>query len=308
LQPLVEESVRLMRAVLPGGVRLDCYCSVDTPAVAANPTQVKQVLLNLGVNAAYAMQGRSGDIFIRVESFTQELLPEQREPNLRPGHYARIVFSDTGHGMDAPTRKRIFEPFFTTKPAGEGTGLGLAVVQGIMQAHEGAITVSSELGRGSRFELYFPAASFTASTLDSNEIAGPASEGAGQKILYIDDDDSQLFMVKRMLERWGYSVITFREQREAIEAVKAGEIDFDLVITDFKMPGVSGVDVARAIRDVRPSLPVLMVSGYINDQLRQQADAAGVRELFAKPHEEEDLRDTIQRLIPSPLNGDEKSL
>jgi CheY-like chemotaxis protein len=304
----VEESVRLMRAVLPGGVRLDCYCSVDTPAVAANSTQVKQVLLNLGTNAAYAMQGQSGDIFVRVESFTQDAFTKQLDPNLKPGHYARIVFSDTGRGMDDTTLKRIFDPFFTTKPVGEGTGLGLAVVHGIMQTHEGAIIVSSELGKGSHFELYFPAASTSAAALGPDDVSGPASEGFGQKILYVDDDESQLFLVKRMLERWGYSVITYREQREAIEAVKSGEIRFELVITDFNMPGMSGVEVACALREVRPDLPVLMVSGYINDELRAQATTAGVRELFSKPHEEEDLRDAVQRLVPHPLKGSRNSL
>jgi PAS domain S-box-containing protein len=300
LQPIVDESVRLMRAVLPGGVRLDCHCSVDAPAVAANPTQVKQVLLNLGTNAAHAMRGQSGDIVIRVESFMQEVFTQQHDFNLRPGHYARIVFSDSGHGMDQATQKRIFEPFFTTKPVGEGTGLGLSVVHGIMQNHAGAILVSSAPGKGSRFELYFPTAGSTVATLSPHELAGPSSEGAGQKILYLDDDESQLFMVKRMMERWGYSVVTYREQREAIEAVKAGEIYFELVITDFKMPGMSGLDVARALRDLRPELPVLMVSGYINDPLRAQATAAGVRELFSKPHEEEDLRDAVQLLLPPP--------
>jgi CheY-like chemotaxis protein len=205
--------------------------------------------------------------------------------------------------MDTATQARIFEPFFTTKPMGEGTGLGLSVVQGIMQSHAGAIFVSSEVGKGSRFELYFPTAGATAATLDTDEVAGPASEGAGQKILYLDDDESQLFMLKRMLERWGYSVITYSEQREAIEAVKAVEMHIDLVITDCKMPGMSGLDVARALREVRPDVPVLMVSGYINEALRAQARSAGVRELFAKPHEEEDLRDAIQLLLPPPARG-----
>ena len=303
LQPIVEESVRLMRAVLPGGARVDCYCAVEAPTVAANPTQVKQVLLNLGANAAHAMQGQSSDIFIRVESYTKERFDTHGSPHLKPGHYARIVFSDTGRGMDAATQKRIFEPFFTTKPAGSGTGLGLAVVHGIMQSHEGVITVSSEPGKGSRFELYFPSASGNVAGLGANEVAGPASEGAGQKILYIDDDESQLFMVKRMMERWGYSVITYREQREAIEAVKSGEIHFDLVITDFNMPGLSGLEVACALRDAQPALPVFMVSGYINDQLRAQAAAAGVRELFCKPHEEEEIRDALQRVLKPPLKS-----
>jgi CheY-like chemotaxis protein len=289
-----------MRAVLPGGVRLDCYCDSDTPAVAANSTQVKQVLLNLGANAAQAMKGRAGEIVVRLERFTQDASSQETSANLKPGQYARILFSDTGHGMDAETQRRIFEPFFTTKPLGQGTGLGLAVVHGIMHAHQGAILVSSEPGKGSRFELYFPSSVASAGALGPSEVSGPASEGCGQQILYVDDDESQMFLLKRMLERWGYSVHTYREQREAIEAVKAGEIRFALVITDFKMPGLSGLEVACAVREARPELPVIMISGYINDELRAQATSAGIRELFSKPHEVEDLRDAVQRLIPPP--------
>jgi CheY-like chemotaxis protein len=246
------------------------------------------------------MREQTGEICVRVESFTQQIFSQKNGFSLRPGCYARIVFSDTGHGMSASTKNRIFEPFFTTKPVGEGTGLGLAVVHGIMQSHEGAIFVSSEVGKGSKFELYFPTASASADALSPHEVASTVSEGAGQIILYLDDDESQLFMFKRMLEWWGYRVIAYREQLEAIEAVRNGEISFDLMITDYKMPGISGLEVARAVRDVRPNLPVLMVSGYINDHLRSQATAAGVRELFSKPHEEEDLRDAIQELLPPP--------
>lgn len=132
--------------------------SVDTPPVAADPTQVKQILINLGTNAAHAMHGQPGSIDICVEGFTLDTTSARLDLNLRPGRYARITFSDTGDGMDAATQRRIFEPFFTTKPPGEGTGLGLSVVHGIMQAHDGVIVVQSESGKGTCFELYFPSA------------------------------------------------------------------------------------------------------------------------------------------------------
>jgi two-component system cell cycle sensor histidine kinase/response regulator CckA len=298
LPSIVEESARLLRAALPGGVRIECRCAADTPSVVADPTQVEQVLLNLGTNAAHAMEGRSGSIDIRVEGITLDEASARFDLNLRPGRYARLVVSDTGHGMDAATQRRIFEPFFTTKPAGKGTGLGLSVVHGIMQAHEGAIVAHSELGRGSRFELYFPRAQAVADTLGMTEDAGPTSEGRGRHILYIDDDEAQVFLIKRMLERWGYRVSAYLEQREALDALLAGEHRFDLVVTDFNMPGISGLDVARAIRDARPKVPVIVVSGYITDALRAQAAAAGVRELISKPHEVEELRDAVQRHMP----------
>ncbi len=299
LTAIVEESAGLLRAALPAGVSIEYRCAADTPSIVADPTQVQQVLLNLGTNAAHAMEGRSGSIDILAEGITLDEASAQLDFNLRPGSYARVVVSDTGHGMDAATRLRIFEPFFTTKPPGKGTGLGLSVAHGIMQSHDGAIIAHSEPGKGTRFELYFPRASEAVAALVTTEKASPASEGRGQHILYIDDDEAQVFMLKRMLERWGYRVSAYLEQREALAALLAGA-HFELVITDFTMPGMSGLEIARAIRDARPGLPVIVVSGYITDELRTEAAAAGVRELIAKPHEVEELRDVVQRLIPPP--------
>jgi PAS domain S-box-containing protein len=303
LAPIVEESARLLRAALPGGVRIECRCAADLPSVVADSTQVQQVLLNLGSNAAHAMEGRSGIIDISVEGITLDDASARFDLNLRPGRYARVVVSDTGHGMDATTLRRVFEPFFTTKPMGKGTGLGLSVAHGIMQAHEGTIIAQSEPGKGSRFELYFPRA-HAVSAAGISEEAGGASEGRGQHILYIDDDEAQVFLVKRMMERWGYRVSAYIEQLEALQALLGGAQHFDLVVTDFNMAGLSGLDVARAIRDAQPDIPVILVSGYINEDLRAQADEIGVRELLPKPFEIEELRDAMQRLLePSARMG-----
>ena len=297
LASVVEESVRLLRLGLPGGVRIECGVAANTPSVVADPTQVQQVLLNVGTNAAHAMQGRTGSIDIRVEGITLEEDLARSGINLRPGRYARIVVSDAGCGMDAATLRRIFEPFFTSKPAGKGTGLGLSVAHSIMQAHDGAIVVHSEPGMGSRFELYFPRASQVGAATTVTEQADPVSEGRGQHILYIDDDEAQVFMIKRTLERWGYRVSAFLEQREALDALLADVQQFDLVLTDFNMPGLSGLEVARTIRNARPDLPVIVVSGYVSDEMRAQAEAAGVREVISKAHEVEELRDVVQRLV-----------
>jgi len=297
LPSVVEESVRLLRAALPGGIRIECRCAAAAPPVLADSTQVIQVLLNLGNNAAHAMEGRPGSIDICVDGVTLDDTSARLDLNLRPGRYARITISDTGHGMDAATQRRIFEPFFTTKPAGEGTGLGLSVVHSIMQSHQGVIVVHSEPGRGSRFELYFPPADDVAAALGTTETAGPASEGRGRHILYIDDDEGQLFASKRMLERWGYRVSVYLEQREALDAVLTGKLRVDLVVTDFSMPGTSGLEIARAIHGALPDLPVIMISGYITGALRAQAASAGVRELIAKPQDMEELRDAVQDIF-----------
>ena len=300
LTAVVEESVRLLRAALPAGLHLECSCAPDTPSIFADPTQVQQVLLNIGNNAVQAMEGRAGTIDFRVEGVTITKSFARLDRNLTPGRYACVTISDMGRGMDKTIRRRIFEPFFTTRAPGTGTGLGLSVAHGIMQAHEGAIVANSEPGKGSAFKLYFPPAREVAATLGIIEAAGVASEGRNQHILYVDDDEAQVFLVKRMLERWGYRVSAFLEQREALDALLVDASHFDLVLTDFRMPGMSGLEVARAIRDARPDLPVIVVSGYITDELRAQAAEVGVRELIAKPHEVEDLRDTIYRLLQPP--------
>ncbi len=297
LAAVVEESARLLRVALPGGVRIECGVAANTPSVVADPTQVQQVLLNVGTNAAHAMEGRTGSIDIRVDGITLDEALARSGINLRPGRYARIVVSDAGCGMDAATLRRIFEPFFTTKPAGKGTGLGLSVAHSIMQGHDGAIVVHSEPGSGSRFELYFPRASQVAAATTVTEQADPVSEGRGQHILYIDDDEAQVFLIKRTLERWGYRVSAFLEQREALDALLAGVQRFDLVLTDFNMPGLSGLEVARAIRNAQPDLPVIVVSGFVSDEMRAQVEAAGVREVISKAHEVEELRDAVQRLV-----------
>jgi two-component system, cell cycle sensor histidine kinase and response regulator CckA len=299
LAPIVEESVRLLRATLPGGLRIEYRCAPDIPSVVADSTQVQQVLLNLGSNAAHAMEGLSGSIDICVDGVVLDEATARFDLNLRPGRYARIVVADTGHGMDAATLRRVFEPFFTTKPVGKGTGLGLSVAHGIMQAHEGTIVAHSEPGRGSRFELYFPHA-HAAAAVETIVTAGAVGEGRGQHILCIDDDEAQLFMLKRLLERWGYRVSAYIEQLDALQALLSGE-RFDLVVADYNMPGMSGLRVAQAIRDAQPDMPVIIVSGFINDELRAQADAIGIRGLVSKPLELEELRDAIQRLLEPPV-------
>lgn len=301
MRSAVDESVRLLRAALGGIVRIEYHCADDTPSVVADETQLQQVVLNLGNNAAYAMKGLAGRIDIRVEGVMLDADSAQLHPHLRPGHYAHLVVSDMGCGMDRAIQQRIFEPFFTTKPRGEGTGLGLAVVHGILQEHEAVVIVHSEPGRGSSFEVYFPGVSEMAVVPGTTEAAGVASEGRGRRILYIDDDPPQLFANKRMLESWGYHVSAYLEQLDALDAVLAGKDRFDLVVTDFNMLGTSGLEIARAIHHALPELPVIMVSGYITSELRGQAAEAGVWHLIGKPPDIEELRDLVQRLIFPPV-------
>jgi CheY-like chemotaxis protein len=203
--------------------------------------------------------------------------------------------------MDAPTLARMFEPFFTTKSAGEGTGLGLSAVYGIVQAHEGAIVVESQPDEGTTFDIFLPLAAPGAVTLPAqgagNSPAGRASSIAGRHILYIDDDEALLLLVKRLLQRRGLRVSAHGNQNEALDMLRADPAAVDLVVTDYDMPGMSGLQVARAIRQIRPDLPVVVASGFVDETLAAQAKDAGIRELIFKATAVEDYCGVIERLL-----------
>ena len=314
LAPVVEDAVKLLRATLPAGVGLNVDCSPDAPAVLADATQIEQVLLNLCNNAWHAIRGQAlpGTIEIGLAAHSVDGAPyrgrERRirgeRVSLRPGRYACLTVRDNGPGMDKATRSRIFEPFFTTKPVGEGTGLGLAVVHGIVHNHDASIVVQSAPGEGATFRIYFPAANALAAPTHApgEGAANPrdrqagALPGEGRHILYLDDDESIVFLMTRLLQRQGYRVSGYTDPREALAAARSAPEAFDLAVTDFNMPGMSGLEVARALKEIRADLPVALASGYITEELRQEAPAAGVSELIYKPNTAADLCEAVARL------------
>jgi CheY-like chemotaxis protein len=203
--------------------------------------------------------------------------------------------------MDTVTLERIFEPFFTTRPVGKGTGLGLSVVHGIVQNHGGAIVVQSQPGEGSSFAIYLPLAEVhRGSPEPDGRIMTPAramTQGGGRHILYLDDDEAMVKLVKRLLVRQGYRVSSYTNQNEALAALRAEPASFDLVVTDYNMPGMSGLDVASAVREIRAQLPVALTSGFIDETMSTQAQVAGVRELIFKADTVEVFCATIERLV-----------
>jgi CheY-like chemotaxis protein len=306
LEPVVKESTRLLRAMLPAGVSLAVECAEAVPAVLADANQIQQVIINLVTNAMQAMRSGTGHIGIRLDTVLPDATTVVAHPELaslcarQPGRTVRLAVSDDGPGMDAATLARIFEPFFTTKAVDEGTGLGLSVVHGIVQTHDGAIEVDSIPGKGSTFTVYLPVAESEAGAHAPVQHAatGPATlkSGGGEHILYLDDDESLVFLVTRLLERRGFRVSGYTDQRDALAALRAGPDAFDLVVTDYNMPGMSGLDVARAVRTIRASLPVAIASGFIDETLQTQAAGAGVRELIFKANAVEELCEAFARL------------
>jgi signal transduction histidine kinase len=297
LQPLVEEAVTLLRSTLPASVTLTCALSPVPLHAEADATQIHQVLMNLCTNAWHALQGRPGQIVVGLEPRAIEATAGLASgKSLAQGAYAHLWVQDNGCGMDAATRARIFEPFFTTKPTGQGTGLGLSVVHGIVASHRGAIHVESAPGRGTTVHMYLPTTDPV--PLPAASATPSASvRGQGQHVLCVDDDEVIVLMVDRLLTQAGYRVTTFSEGQAAVAAVRAAPTAFDLVITDFNMPGFTGMDVARAMAEIRADLPVVISSGYISEELQSAASAAKVRSLLQKQNTLEDLLPLVRSLL-----------
>ena len=300
LGDVVQESVRLMKVTLPPAVDLQVRLH-DTPPVLADATQVEQALINLCTNAVHAIGGVRGTVSISLASCSPAMLECQRL-GLAEGRYVTLSVRDSGSGMDRETLQRIFEPFYTTKPVGQGTGLGLAVVHGVMRTHLGAVDVSSSPGQGSEFTLYFPVAEDDVASIPAEPARLQTVMGFGRHVMYVDDDQALAFLVERVLSRRGFKISIYTDPRAALAALREQQ-DFDLLVTDYNMPGYSGVDLLKEARQIRPQLPMALASGYITPEIEANALAAGARALIHKPNDVSELCDTVQRLI----QGDKKS-
>ena len=302
---MVMDGTHLLRASLPARLRLDVRCAPDLPRILGNTTQILQVLINLGTNAMQAIGGQQGRVEIAVDEVMLDAELAATDPLLaalyasNPGRVLRLGVSDNGPGMAASIRERVFDPFFTTKAPGEGTGLGLSVVHGIVQNHGGVITVRSEPGQGATFQVYLPIAAQLPQEPPLPFFAPPALQApdSGCRILYVDDDPDLALMVERLLEIYGYRVSTHNNPFTALSALRADPAAFDLVVTDFNMPGLSGLEVAREVRGIRSDLPVALTSGFLDETARVQAGEAGVRELIYKGGDVREFCSLVQRLV-----------
>ncbi|CAN5909849.1 hypothetical protein BH11PSE8_BH11PSE8_00770 [soil metagenome] len=283
LRPLIEEAITLLRATLPAQVELRVELTEEALFVDADATQIQQVLMNLCTNAWHALHGSRGRIDIGLESTVIDTEAAQRLGELHAGAHAHLWVADTGSGMDEATRARVFEPFFTTKRVGLGTGLGLSVVHGIVTTHAGAVSVESTPGRGSTFHLYLPLQAEPAIARPTPSTAAASSpQGQGQHVMYVDDDPAMLLIVERLLVRAGYRVTALERPAEALAMLTAQPGEFDVLVTDYNMPELTGLDIATEIAQLQPELPVLITSGYISEEMRAEAAHVGVRSLLQK--------------------------
>ena len=298
LRPLVENILGLLRVAMPPGVTLRTELTDAPLQVRADATQLHQVLMNLCANAWQAHQGQPGEVTVGLARLSaQEVLATGVAPGGGQHGLAHLWVSDRGCGIDEATRQRIFEPFFTTKPAGSGTGLGLSVVHGIVMAHGGTLTVDSQPGQGSTFHVYLPLAEADAALDDGGAVVAAASDhrGQGQRVLYVDDDEVMRVLVERLLTRAGYQPTCRASAQQALATVRADPQAWDVVVTDYSMPELSGTELARQLRALRADLPLIVISGYVSDELQRAARACGVREVVQKQYTLEELGPAIQR-------------
>ena len=296
LGEVVHETARLLKVTLPHSVELQVRIDAHVPAVMADATQVEQALLNLCTNAMHAIGSDKGTITVRLGS-THALSVTEERRGISRGNHVTLSVRDTGTGIPPDTMERIFEPFFTTKPVGQGTGLGLAVVHGIMRTHQGSVGVKSTPGKGSIFTLYFPPVDAVHVATPPEVVVPSTVQGMGKHVMYVDDDEALVFLVERVLTRKGFKVSSFTDPRLASDALRAHPQDFDLLVTDYNMPGFCGVDLLREARAVRPDLPVALASGYVTAEIEQRAIEEGVGALIHKPNDVEEFCEIVQQLV-----------
>lgn len=291
----VTEATRLLRAVLPATVEFHIELDRDAPVVLADPTQIHQVVMNLCTNALHAMAGKVGRLGVGITTFHADEQFARAHAGGRVGRYACLAVSDTGHGMEQLVLDRIFEPFFTTKAPGEGTGLGLSVVHGIVQAHDGIITVVSTLDAGTTFNLYFPA--YEGGLVETSSKDESPAVGRGQRIMVVDDEASLTRMIGKSLVKLGYATETMSDPLEALAAFRMKPENYELIITDLTMPHMTGLELGAFVHNEKPQMPIALMTGFSESLTNEQLKLAGIKEVLLKPMTLQGLGRAVERLL-----------
>ena len=295
INALVKEAMNMLRATIPTSIRIETNLSEELLTLNGDPTQIHQVIINLATNASHAMAEDGGVMEITVEPIEFDGLVKLHQPDLAPGRYVRLSLSDTGHGIKKEHINYIFDPYFSTKSTDQGSGLGLAVVQGIVKAHNGHITVYSEVDKGTTFNVYLPLAQKWV-----EELSVPPTEhfrGGSERILFVDDELPIVRMQKQNLERMGYAATTRNSSVEALETFQLAPDVFDLVITDMTMPNMTGDRLARAIKEIRPEVPVILCTGFSEKISGRGETDMGIDAVLTKPVDKTKLAETIRKLL-----------
>ncbi len=292
---IVKEALKLLRSSLPSSIEIRQVISDSSLTVFADPSQIHQVLMNLCTNAFKAMREKGGLLEIRLESFTPDQPFTESYPGLQANHYVCLVVKDTGIGMDGSVLPRIFEPYFSTNKKEDGTGLGLAVVHGIVTRLEGAIEVSSIVGAGSTFKVYLPVAENP--DLPTTQTAYDILPLGSEHILLVDDEQPILELSSRILSGLGYQVTCRTSSIEALELFRHQPARFDLVITDQNMPNMTGTRMADEMTSIRPHIPIILCTGYADLNLSQQSGRRSIKEILMKPIAKSQLAATVRQVL-----------
>jgi two-component system, cell cycle sensor histidine kinase and response regulator CckA len=295
VQTVLREAMKLLRSSIPTTIEIKQDIKSECEAVLADPTQVHQIIMNLCTNAYHAMRETGGVLYVSLGQF--ELTTEDAigRSGLQSGSYVKLEISDTGHGMTKDVLERAFEPYFSTKAKGEGTGLGLAMVHGIVKSFQGEITVYSEPGEGATFQIYLPIISEPTDAAQA-EADGPLPKG-NERILLVDDDEDLAQMLRMVFERLGYSVTALTSSVETLRTFEKDPDAFDLVITDMTMPKMTGAELAREILAIRPDAAVILCSGYSELISAEKAKAMGISNYVMKPVTKSELSRAVRKVL-----------
>jgi len=301
LKPVIKETIEFLRASIPSTIQLQHDIRPDIGSIMADPTQMQQVLMNLCTNAAQAMEKEGGVLRIELDNFQPTDKDEVLDPETEPGPYLRIAVSDTGPGISKEMLPRIFDPYFTTKGPDKGTGLGLAVVHGIVRSHGGVVKIYSEVGKGTVFHVLLPRADGAVRKEEKPEQGLPIGT---ERILVVDDEIHLLEMYKRMLGHLGYQVDIRTSPVEAIEALRSNPLKYHLLITDMTMPQMNGHNLAKKIMEIRPGLPVILCTGFSDQINEEKARSTGIRAFLLKPVLFHDLASTLRKTLDEAKRED----
>ncbi|MEN6489725.1 MAG: PAS domain S-box protein, partial [Smithella sp.] len=291
VSPIIKEVLKLLLATLPSTIKISQNIYSDSDTVLADPTQIHQILMNLCTNASCAIPEKKGEIKVSLAS---EKIESDISFGLDSGMYLKLAVSDTGIGMDTKTMGRIFDPFFTTKKPGEGTGLGLSVVYGIVKSYGGTITVQSEVGKGTEFCVYLP---LFMKAENHEEKPVESMSGGKERILFVDDEEALVELGENVLSSLGYDVVGKKNSLEALELFSAFPEKFDLVVTDMTMPNMTGIDLAQKILRIKPGIPIILCTGFSETITQESIDSVGVRDLIMKPFKRHQIAESIRRTL-----------
>lgn len=291
---IIKEALKLLRATLPATIQIRTELDTKHDRVVADPVQVHQVLMNLCTNAAHAMHEKGGTLTVGLNELTITEEDAARTGSLPTGAYLKLSVRDTGHGMEKAVQDRIFDPFFTTKPLGEGTGLGLSVVHGIVTSHGGQISVSSEPGAGTTFEIVLPQ---TTNVVEMAQQNRPDLPRGTERVLLIDDEEPLANLLRERLERFGYKVVAETDSLRALQLFQAAPASFDIVLSDQTMPGMTGVELAKRIRRVRNDLPIFLFTGYSEALREDDVQTISLCQVVLKPVDLQALHAAIRRVL-----------